>query len=325
MKWILVLNGIDHAFLREYGCHCKRCLEKRKSINTSVSLIGLSENDETLYHILFDVGMGVVDTLVNSPYLSGTKARLDWLILSHWHPDHLLDLNRLCETWKRTLARINKEWHPILTWCRNGTAEWIKKNHSFEWNCFLIPQLSNESNPGGVKLDPIPLKINDLIITPITVSHCTADINPQNPKERLECSASFVIEHKGGKKAVLLWDIDNKNEWIEKRTSEDQKKAVELLSGADYLFIDCNTWSVEETKGRNTGHVSFMTVKRYARSLSPKGTTLLIHLSGHEDGEGNSGWGWLDFKWEEEAQKIWEAETISGKVKVPMIEEVFEI
>jgi ribonuclease BN (tRNA processing enzyme) len=324
MRWILVVNGIDHAFLKEYGCPCNRCVEKRKAINTSVSLVGLNEDNETLYHILFDVGMGVVDTLVNSSYLSANKARLDWLIFSHWHPDHLLDLNRLCETWKRTLARRGKEWSPILTWCRSGTAEWIKKNHSFEWNCFLNLQPSNEFNPPGIKLAPIPLKINHLTVTPITVSHWTADINPENPKERLECSASFVIEHKG-KKAVLLWDIDNKNDWIEKPTSDDQKKTVELLSEADYLFIDCNTWNVEETKGRNTGHVSFMTVKRYVRSLSPKGTTLLIHLSGHEDGEGNPGWGWFDFKWEEEAQKTWEAETISGKVKVPMIGEVFEI
>ncbi|MCK4599824.1 MBL fold metallo-hydrolase [Candidatus Bipolaricaulota bacterium] len=267
MAHVLIVNGLDHAFLREFGCRCNRCLNP-KVANTSVSLVSLDDNDDPLYHLLFDVGMGVVDSLVESPCLSGDKARLDWLILSHWHPDHVLGLNRLCETWKRTLRRRGKPWQPISTWCRNGTAEWLRKNHDYEWNCFLDPQLSGEIHPPGIRLAPIQLGIGDLKVTPITVSHRTADMHPKT-REKLYCCASFVIEI-GSKKAVLLWDIDNKNGWIKDPLSYEQEEAVKLLSGADYLFIDCNTWSVEAVNGQNTGHTSFSTVQDYVRAFSPR-------------------------------------------------------
>jgi ribonuclease BN (tRNA processing enzyme) len=313
------MNGLDHAFLREFGCSCNRCVGQRTTANTSVSLVSLDDNgDKILHHVLFDIGMGVVDSLVDSPYLTGSKARLDWLIISHWHPDHVLDLNRLCETWRRTLKRRGEQWKPIATWCRTGTAEWLKRNHAFEWNSFLKPQLSDETSPPGVKLASIKVGITGLTLTPITVSHCTADIDPANPKEKLYCSASFVIQYEG-RKVVLLWDIDNRNSWIENPTSDEQKEAVNLLSGADYLFMDCNTWSVEEPNGKNTGHASFLTVHRYVKALSPRGTTLLVHLSGHEDGKDNPGWGWNDSTWEQKAQEVWANNNLPGRVCVPHI------
>ncbi|MFH1514388.1 MAG: MBL fold metallo-hydrolase, partial [bacterium] len=177
MKHFLTVNGLDHAFLREFGCTCNRCVGQRTAANTSVSLVGLDDNgDKMLHHILFDIGMGVVDSLVDSPYLSSNKARLDWLIISHWHPDHTLDVNRLCETWRRTLKRRGKQWKSIPTWCRTGTAEWLKRNHAFEWNSFLEPQLSGEVSPPGIILASIQLDIAGVTVTPITVSHCTADI-----------------------------------------------------------------------------------------------------------------------------------------------------
>ena len=121
----LMINGIDHAFIKEFGCPCKRCVSKRKSANTFVSLLGLDKaNGKIKYHVLFDVGMGVVNSLVDSPFLLGDNARLDWLFLSHWHPDHVLDLNRLCETWKRTTKRRGEKWHPIPLWVHKGSKDY---------------------------------------------------------------------------------------------------------------------------------------------------------------------------------------------------------
>jgi len=203
-------------------------------------------------------------------------------------------------------------------WCRSGTAEWLQRSHAYEWKNFLQPQLSDENHPPGVKLVPIQLGIPGLTVTPITVSHCTADIDPASQKEKLHCSASFVIEYED-RKVVLLWDIDNSNSWIENPTSDKQREAVKMLSGADYLFIDCNTWTVEELNGRNTGHASFLTVQRYAKVLSPKNTTFLVHLSGHEDGQGNPGCGWDDSTWEQMAQGVWDSQSLTGRVRVPEI------
>lgn len=323
MKHFLIVNGLDHAFLREFGCPCKRCVGQRTAVNTSISLVSLDDNgDRILHHVLFDIGMSVVDSLIDSPFLSGNKARLDWLVISHWHPDHVLDLNRLCETWRRTLKQRGESWKPIATWCRSGTAIWLKVNHGYESSNFLDVRVSNEFNPIGTVLEPIPIELSDLTVIPITVSHCTADISPS--KGVLPCCASFVVQRKGGKKAVLLWDIDNRNGWIKNLTSDEQKESVKLLSRADYLFIDCNTWSIEEVNGKNTGHASFSTVQRYAKVLSPK-VTFLVHLSGHEDREGNLGWGWDDQTWEKNAQRVWQARGLPGEVRVPQIGEKFEI
>lgn len=127
-----------------------------------------------------------------------------------------------------------------------------------------------------------------------------------------------MIEYEA-KKVVLLWDIDNRNGWIDNPTSDEQKEAVKMLSGADYLFIDCNTWSVEEPNGKNTGHASFLTVLRYAKVLSPTRTTFLVHLSGHEDGKGNPGWGWNGPTWEQKAQEVWATHNLPGRLCVPHI------
>jgi len=325
MKVLIIVNGLDYAFLQEFGCTCSRCVNHGASANTSVSLLILDDHEKVLHHVLFDAGMGVVNSLNSTPIISGDNAKLDWLFLSHWHPDHVLDLNRLCETWRRTLNRRGGQWKPIPTWCREGTGKWLQKNYSFEWNNFLAPQVKVEYNPPGIKLDVVPIGIDHLTITPISVSHCTADIKPKTGIKSF-CSASFVIEikaEKETKKIVLLWDIDNKNNWIETPDSI-QEKTVELMSDADYLFIDCNTWSVEEINGKNTGHISFSTVQRYVKKLCPE-KTFLVHLSGHEDGKGNDGWGWNNKTWEINAKRIWQLNNLPGNVCVPLIRQQIQI
>jgi len=315
----LVVNGIDHAFLRWFGCSCTRCINPRNAANTSVSLIS-EEDNGGLHHILFDVGMRVVDSLVN---LLRDKAYLDLLIISHWHPDHVLDLNRLCETWWRTLKGRGDRKLKLPVWCRSGTAEWLRTYYDYECRKFLDIHSSKEHKCSGFVIGNIQTDIPKLKITAISVSHCTADFSPSG--EYLPCCASFIIEKEEGKKAVLLWDIDNKNQWIKEPSSAEQREAVELLVEADYLFIDCNTWQVEEDdEGRNTGHISFSTVKDYVKALSPK-MTLLVHLSGHEDGEGNPGWGWDDQTWQDNAQREWDEMKLPGKVCVPKIGQSFEL
>jgi ribonuclease BN (tRNA processing enzyme) len=106
--------------------------------------------------------------------------------------------------------------------------------------------------------------------------------------------------------------------------TETQKKAVELLAGADHLLLDCFSWSVEEHAGFSTGHLSFATARKFAKVLQPK-ETLLVHMGGHEEGEGNPGWGWTDDRWSTEAQRLWMADGLAGTVRVPVMGEEFGI
>ena len=321
MDYSLVVNGFGNAFLQEFGCPCPRCARKDPVANVSVSIVRRGGDGRIVWHALVDVGLGVVDSLRNT--FSADEARVDWLLFTHWHPDHSLELNRLGETMRRTARRRGETFSRIPTWCRAGTAKWLAKNFSYEWYRCLDGRPSMESEPPGTLLEPIPLCSDGIGITPVSVSHAGADINPENFKDRQFNCACFVVQT-DRKKTVLLWDLDNKNDWILNPRTEGQERAVERLSGADILFLDCFSWSVEEVAGFSTGHLSFATARKYAKALQPK-ETLLVHMGGHEEGEGNPGWGWTDRQWEEEARKLWKAGSLPGTMRVPAMGEEFSI
>lgn len=317
MDYRIIVNGFGNAFLQEFGCPCPRCALRQPVANVSVSIVGRNGGGRIGWHGLVDVGSGVVNSLCNN--FSAEEARLDWLLFTHWHPDHALELNRLGETVRRTARRRGEIFSRIPAWCRTGTGKWLAMNYSYEWHRCLDGRPSQESEPPGTILEPVPLDVDGLVITPVSVSHSGADFSPENFKETHYSSACFVIETET-KKAVLLWDLDNKNDWILNPRTGGQEKAVQLLAGADYLFLDCFSWTVEEVAGLNTGHLSFATARNCARVLKPA-ETLLVHMGGHEEGEGNPGWGWTDGQWGEEARKLWAADGLTGSVRVPVIGE----
>lgn len=51
MKHFIIVNGSDHAFLREFGCPCKRCVRQRTVANTSVSLVSLNDSGDKNWKI----------------------------------------------------------------------------------------------------------------------------------------------------------------------------------------------------------------------------------------------------------------------------------
>lgn len=321
MDFSIVMNGFGNAFLQEFGCPCPRCALREPVANVSVSIIGRDNGGRIGWHALVDAGLGVVDSLRNT--FNADDARLDWLLFTHWHPDHSLELNRLGETMRRTARRRGESFRRIPAWCRDGTAKWLAKNHSYEWYRCLDGRPSQESEPPGTSLAPIALEVDGLVITPLSVSHAGADFSHENFKDVRYNSACFVIRTEK-RKAVLLWDLDNRNDWILNPRTEAQEKTVAILSGADYLFLDCFSWTVEEVAGFNTGHLSFSTARSYARVLCPA-ETLLVHMGGHEEGEGNPGWGWTDGEWTRETRKLWEAEGLSGTVRTPVMGETFAL
>ena len=121
MNYSIVVNGLGHAFLREFGCPCARCRQGQRMANTSASIIATDEeNGKIIWHALVDVGLGVVTSLCD--LATPDDARLDWLLFTHWHPDHSLVLNRLCETLRRRARLRAKSVTKLPTWCRRGTA-----------------------------------------------------------------------------------------------------------------------------------------------------------------------------------------------------------
>lgn len=317
MKHSLSINGLDGPLARILGCDCGRCTSPSRQAHTSASLISQNEQGETVHHVLFDAGLGVSESLLANPHLQGSGARLDWLCLTHWHPDHTAGMNQLIVSRHANGKRNKLNLPPLPLWCRSGTAEWVQKHHDFEIGlCDLHPVGDNE--PPGTLLPSLPIPLPNVTITPVTVAHLNADHGVDGQQPRF-CCAAFVIET-AATKTILLWDLDSSNEWLVQPETEAQETAVALLTHADFLFVDTAFWQAKPHK--TTSHPSFSNVQRYAASLQPR-HTFLVHLSGHPDGRGNPGWGWENGRWQTEAQQVWQTKNLPGQVHVPTIGDIY--
>lgn len=319
LNYFLIVNGMDAPMLRQFGCWCDRCAAERRQANVSVSLVGLDDAGKTAVHVLFDVGAGVVNSLNQHPYFKGENARLDWLCLTHWHPDHVQEINRLLVSRHLvTRRRTGQVPDKVPLWCRRGTALWLQREHSYEWNNLIVPHVPDENEPFGTLLAPVPVDAPGLIITPVTTSHHTADNHPNDRTQTVYSCAGFIVET-AVSKAALLWDLDSGNDWLVNPTNEHEKTAVAKLQHADHLFVDTSFWYA---KPRRTTHPSFEKVCHIARSLQAR-QTMLMHLSGHPDEPGRGAWGWTNGRWQQEAQRAWQQQALPGVVVIPEIGDEF--
>lgn len=322
MKHLLHINGLDGPLLRQFGCECGRCLGPDRQANTSASLLSLDDAGHTAHHLLFDAGHGVVDSLNDSPYLQGPAARLDGIALTHWHPDHVAELNRLCVAEHHNRRRRGRRAGRVPLYARAGTVAWLAREQSHVLRTYLEPRLPAESEPPGTLLPPLPLDLPGVRVTPVSIGHYTADIaagESSGGDQTVFSTAAYVIATERAK-AVLLWDIDSENEWLA-APDEARATALDLLAGADFLLIDTTFW--HRPRHRVT-HPSFENVLRYARMLKPR-RTLLMHLSGHPDGPGNPGYGWTNAEWTAAASRIWAASDLTGTVMAPSVGMAFEL
>ena len=297
----LRINGNGHAFLRELGCDCGRCdpdqpfsdpngaanveqiseyaglSNPRYRAATSASLL-LVRDGLVEHHILVDIGPGVVNSLVD--------ARVRWvdaLLLTHWHPDHLLDINRLAECrrrrWIDQHADLDKDCCPKPpVHCTPETWRVVEERHSYEAKHRLryhrtLPGYVVGLGDGGEDVTKLP------IVTPIAVDH----------GPRADGCVVYLIEWEG-KKVVLAWDF------VVPPPSDA------LLADPWLVVMEANTWNPHP----ETGHTSLTEGLQVLRRWRPS-RALFTHISGHEDRGQTLGYGWPDEVWEENMQQAWGA------------------
>lgn len=314
-RYLLHVNGYDGSMQQRLGCTCNRCRDPRRTANPSVSLIALDDDGNTIYHLLFDVGHGVRRSLVNCRHLQGEQARLDRVALTHWHPDHTNDLRHLVRGWHFTQQERGSDRPIPQTWCRAGTAQWVKQTNWGSWQTFFRPIIAPEPLPPGHPLPPIPIDLPDVTITPITVSHTNGDIDLHDRDKKVYSCASFVIETPT-KKCLLLWDVDTRNAWLGGENTDPATMA--LLQDADYAFFDCTTWDAHTKYKQHFAHICFTMIMEYVQVIRPK-QTFLTHLGGHFDKAGNAGYGYTDEEWQVSAEAEWQRHCLPGTVHVPHI------
>lgn len=305
--WIRI-NGIGHAFSREIGCKCPRCSTvkwdmtnpspKSKTIpltefdgwdnppwraHTSASLLVSNEKGTVSEHLLVDAGAGVGDSLVCSR-LKGIENVIG-ILLTHWHPDHTLGLNQIVESLKRTKERRRKAYNKIPLYCTLDTYDMLRKrglSHGLRFH-EILPRV-----PFVVRASQKSVPIN---ITPLNVTH----------GKKLKGAVIYVVKVKNTK-TIFCWDVDVPSAGDPSNIKIFEENKL-LFKGAKLLLLEANTWKktnikkVGKKKEEPTGHTSYQAAKAYISLIQAK-KTLLMHLSGHEDGKGKKGYGWTDQDWD---------------------------
>lgn len=290
-------NGIGHAFSRELGCDCRRCTTISFNLakpptnltpfpgwddppwraHTSASILVGNTAGHVQGHVLIDCGAGVVDSLV----CSGLNAldHLAGLLITHWHPDHVLSINQLCESLRRSAKRRGRPFHKLPVYCTLGTYDWLrlKSGLDYEFKTHLrlqeiVPEVPFAIAAGGVEIS----------FTPVPVAHGWVE------------GALIFAAKMGSKKVVFGWDIDVPTAEIpnERRKNQDIIDKHLRDYAPDVLFMASNTWAKT-----GTGHTSYELARDYIQTIKPR-EVYLTHISGHEDGAGSRGYGWTDLDWE---------------------------
>lgn len=310
MEYSLWINGVDDAFIRELGCGCPRCLRPYRAANTSVSLMGSLEG-RLQRHILFDVGAGISESVLANP-LFAAQPTLDAVVLSHWHSDHTMELERVAITWMRSRQYHRLPWSALPVYSRQGGVAWLQRQYpglEEAWLCFA-PFGAEE--PRGQLMEPLRLDLPGAQITPISITHHSADSDCATGLFR-PCCAGYLLETANSRTA-LLWDLDQENLWL----LEPDHPTAQLLRGLDHLFIDCTSWQdAHDEQGRPLSHASFLFVQQVAGNLLPQ-NTWLVHLSDH-DNPSSPGFGLTEEGWQEMARTEWQRLGLPGQVHVPRI------
>jgi hypothetical protein len=258
--------------------------------HTSASILIPMDNANVQHHILIDVGAGVVDSLMCSG-LEGLD-QVDALLITHWHPDHVLALNQFCESMKRSAKSKGRTFQKIPLFCTLETYEHLREKGGQSYvlqNHLALREILPEQ-PFKLNTEPV------VQFTPIPVAH-----------GGIKGAVIFLAEI-GSKKVVFAWDIDVPCKELPSDgiTNHDViKRNIDKFDKTEILFIEATTWNADGTKdggGKETGHVSYRRAKDYI-SLINANNVFFVHMSGHEDGVGNDGYGWTDSRWESEVQQ----------------------
>lgn len=270
------MNGVGNAFLRELGClHCPQCSTVKPRANTSGSLLitdWRQSRRQLDCHLLFDCGAGVCDSLIDFGVSTVSK-----LFLSHSHADHNLEVDRLANSYQRSGGSLPLDVYSTERTLNDGAKR------LFPW--FFPKVLRHQPVQPGRKVDLEDYGIR-LTITPITVWHGTTAIDP----------VIWVVEFGDRSqgtyhKLVLAWDLlhlvprypqddaDDKYEGPVQVTTSPVDLHANLLTNADELFMEANTY----TPCPATGHNSVIgALKSFIPLFKPK-RTWVVHYSGHED------------------------------------------
>jgi ribonuclease BN (tRNA processing enzyme) len=275
-------NGIYSAWMAEFGHQCPHCDEIRDSdpyriANVSWSLIQRDNDGRLLRHTLLDIGLGVMQSLLDFERSHDVHV-VHEVLLSHSHFDHVGHLD-----WLSSAIRRNnrpEQPRPLPVYCTQRCWE-IGPARLFPW-------LVNKA----VRHEPIepgrPIDLGAARITPLAVEH--GSTAPGAVGFAIECRTQWSGPRAPGpgpgpaspRSASATETSPSDSRPLKIVMTCDLTRPVEPSDpnwhGADVLFIEANTWN----RNPDTGHQSIQDALELVHRWRPK-RTYLVHYSGYED------------------------------------------
>lgn len=278
---VVRVNGHHHAFQSELGRDTARDRVLRadpfRAANTSCSvLLRDAESGQIALHLLFDVGLGVVNRLLEWAARGGPQ-RVDAVFLTHPHLDHYAELDRLANSLQRARRLQGDEPWRLPVYCTAPcAAQAFGERGAFAW-------LAVSGRHGRITHRPVmpcqPVRFSVegevVTVTPVSVYH-----GPTAPE-----AVIYVVEG-AGRKVIFAWDVLRVVEEPAEPSEAERAAHVTalplaqagLVRGVDLLFLDANTWLPHPS----TGHLSIVEGLALARAWRPR-RLYWTHYGGHED------------------------------------------
>lgn len=273
------VNGRQAAYLSYHGSSTARDRVLRfdpyRSANTSASvLLRDSESRRILLHLLFDVGLGVVNSLEADAGETGS-ADVDALFLTHPHLDHYAELDRLAHGLRGAHRGRGDKHFRLPLYCTAPCAERvIGQNGSFYWVAAkdgpalhrpIVPCEPVEFSAGG----------ETVTVTPVSVFH--------GPFAQ---GAVIYVVQACGRKVIFGWDLLRLVEAPEQPLEHEKAMSVTalplehagLVRDADVVFLDSTTWHPRPSMG----HISILEGLALTQQWRTK-RLYWTHYAGNED------------------------------------------
>ncbi|MER3419740.1 MAG: hypothetical protein C4290_04070, partial [Chloroflexota bacterium] len=265
--WTLAVrvNGHHHAFQSELGRDTGRDRFLRadpyRAANTSCSvLLRDVASGRAALHLLFDVGLGVVNRLLDWAARGGPQT-VDAVFLTHPHLDHYAELDRLANSLQRARRLQGDESWRLPVYCTAPCAQQaFGERGAFAWLVAPDPHGRITHHP-VIPCQPVHFAVKGQVVTvtPVSVYH-----GPTAPG-----AVIYVVEG-AGRKVIFAWDVLRVVEEPEEPSEAERAVHVAalpatdagLVRDADLLFLDANTWQPHPA----TGHLSIVEGLALARA-----------------------------------------------------------
>mgnify|MGYP000978104338 CR=1 FL=1 len=222
----------------------------------------------SVHHTLLDIGASTIDE-IESKNLYPKFFPVEWLVLSHSHPNHFIGIDALCSNLKRKqISKPLKVYSNVETYEQSvGTFFPYLKNSTIHQAA--VPGLSqNLWADGSARFNVVPIEVKHF-------------------KRSLAYVFSFFDGEYTTIKIAALLDIEDFNFSGYLQSKADSNAINPIFDELDLLIADASNWRDPSiSSGNSNGHIWFEKLASHICEWAPE-KVRLVHYNGYEDMKSN--------------------------------------